>query len=153
MFVALGRPLPPYIRELEVRVRHLTKEASEPFAVGVVEVFPWDKFSLGLQLPFGAQWYTLPPGSISPQDCHPEVELSIVVTGTASVEASGEITDVAAGGAFLLDPEEAHIIHNRAADQPLMVFTTFWLPLDRSADSAAQVTAVAVAEVEAQARS
>jgi mannose-6-phosphate isomerase-like protein (cupin superfamily) len=134
-------------------VRHLVKEATEPYAVGIVDVFPWDKFSLGQQLPFGAQWYALPPGSTSGQDCHPEVELSIVVTGTASVEASGEITDVAAGGAFLLDSEEAHIIHNRAADQPLMVFTTFWMPLGGSTDSAAPFAAVAAPEVEARGQS
>ena len=133
-------------------MRHLVKEATEPYAVGVVEVFPWDKFSLGHQLPFGAQWYSLPPGSTSPQDCHPEVELSVVVTGMASVEAGGEITDVAAGGVFLLGSEEPHIIHNRAADQPLMVFTTFWMPLDGSADCAAQAAEVAVAGVEAQAQ-
>ncbi len=134
-------------------MRHLVKEATEPFAVGVVNVFPWDKFSLGQQLPFGAQWYTLPPGSTSPQDCHPEVELSVVVTGIASVEASGEITDVAAGGIFLLGSEEAHVIHNRAADQPLMVFTTFWMPLDGSANAAAQAAAGDAPEGEAQAQS
>jgi mannose-6-phosphate isomerase-like protein (cupin superfamily) len=114
-------------------VRHLVKEATESFSVGVVDVFPWSKFSLPQQLPFGAQWYSLPPSSTSARDCHPEVELSVVISGTASVEASGEITDVAAGESFLLGSEEAHFIHNRSADQPLMVFTTYWMPLDNRA--------------------
>jgi mannose-6-phosphate isomerase-like protein (cupin superfamily) len=118
-------------------MRHLVKENTEPFAVGIVEVFPWDKFSLGHRLPFGAQWYTLPPGSTSRQDCHPEVELSIVVHGTASVEASGQITDVTAGEVFLLDSEEAHVIHNRSGTAPLMVFTTFWMPAEDGRDSGA----------------
>ena len=118
-------------------MRHLIKEATEPYAIGVVDVYPWDKLPVGHHLPFGCLWYTLPPESTSKQDCHPEVELSIVVSGTASVEASGEITDVAAGGIFLLDPEEAHIIHNRSSDQPLMVFTTYWMPLDGGAGQGA----------------
>jgi uncharacterized cupin superfamily protein len=132
-------------------VLHLVKEATESYPVGVVQVFPWDKFSLGHRLPFGAQWYTLPPGSTSPRDCHPEVELSVVVSGTASVEASGVITDVAAGGAFLLGSGEAHVIHNRSGDQPLMVFTTFWMPLEGSAESAGAAGAGA-ADAEAQPR-
>jgi mannose-6-phosphate isomerase-like protein (cupin superfamily) len=110
-------------------VRHLIKEATESYAIGVVDVFPLDNYPVGHRLPFGSLWYTLPPNSTSKQDCHPEVEMSIVVSGTASVEASGEITEVATGGIFLLDPEEAHIIHNRSADRPLMVFTTYWMPL------------------------
>ena len=110
-------------------MRHLVKESTEPYPVGVVDVFPWDKFSLGHRLPFGAQWYTLPPGSTSKQDCHPELELSVVVQGTASVEASGHLTDVADGEVFLLDSGEAHVIHNRSPNAPLMVFTTYWMPL------------------------
>lgn len=118
-------------------MRHLIKEATESYAIGVVDVFPLDNYPVGHQLPFGSLWYTLPPNSTSKQDCHPEVEMSIVVSGTASVEASGEVTDVAAGGIFLLDPEEAHIIHNRSSDRPLMVFTTYWMPLDGGAAPAA----------------
>jgi uncharacterized cupin superfamily protein len=127
-------------------VRHLVKEDTESFTVGVVDVFPWSKLSLPQRLPFGAQWYTLPPGSVSKQDCHPEVELSIVVSGTASVEASGEITDVAAGEAFLLGSEEAHFIHNRSADQALMVFTTYWMPLEGIDTPAAEAQAAAPAQ-------
>jgi mannose-6-phosphate isomerase-like protein (cupin superfamily) len=131
-------------------VRHLIKETTESYAIGVVDVFPLDNYPVGHQLPFGSLWYTLPPNSTSKQDCHPEVEMSIVVSGTAAVEASGEITEVASGGIFLLDPEEAHIIHNRSADRPLMVFTTYWMPLDGSDGSAAGAQE---AEAEAKPRS
>ena len=118
-------------------MRHLVKESVEPFSVGVVDVYPWDKFSLGHRLPFGAQWYTLPPNSTSKQDCHPEIELSVVVQGIASVEAGGQVTDVGTSESFLLDPEEPHIIHNRSGDAPLLVFTTYWMPLhDPRADAA-----------------
>jgi hypothetical protein len=44
------------------------------------------------------------------------------------VEASGATTDVASGSCFLLGSEEAHVIHNRSADQPLFIFTTYWMP-------------------------
>jgi mannose-6-phosphate isomerase-like protein (cupin superfamily) len=50
-----------------------------------------------------------------------------VVDGTATVEASGELTEVAQGDCFLLGSEEGHVIHNRA-DRPLRIFTTFWMP-------------------------
>ncbi|HTZ42486.1 MAG TPA: cupin domain-containing protein [Jatrophihabitans sp.] len=81
------------------------------------------------EMPFGAMWYTVPPGSASVRDCHPELELSIVVAGTAHVETGGRITEVTAGNAFLLDSEEAHVIHNRAADQPVTIFSGYWMPL------------------------
>jgi mannose-6-phosphate isomerase-like protein (cupin superfamily) len=72
-------------------------------------------------------WYTVAPRSSGPRDCHPEVELSVVLSGTASVEASGVVTDVAAGSCFLLDSEEAHVIHNRT-DAPLQVWSSYWMP-------------------------
>jgi mannose-6-phosphate isomerase-like protein (cupin superfamily) len=118
-------------------VRHLIKEATESYAIGVVDIFPLDDYPVGHKLPFGCLWYTLPPNSTSKEDSHVSVEMSIVVSGTAWVEASGEITEVGAGGIFLLDSWEGHIIHNRSADQPLMVFTTYWQSLDGSAGSAA----------------
>jgi len=86
-------------------------------------------------LPFQAMWYSVRPASSSSRDCHPEVELSIVISGTASVEAGGKIVDVTPGSAFLLDSEEAHVIHNRSAEQPVSVFSTYWMPLSTPADS------------------
>jgi mannose-6-phosphate isomerase-like protein (cupin superfamily) len=108
-------------------MRHFASDSAESYAVGAVDVARWEQFSLGDELPFQAMWYTVAPRSSSPQDCHPEVELSVVITGTASVEASGRVTDIAAGSCFLLDSEEAHVIHNRT-DAPLHVWTTYWMP-------------------------
>lgn len=79
-------------------------------------------------MPFQAMWYTVPPRSSSPQDRHPERELSVVISGTAHVETGATVTEVAAGECFLLESEEAHVIHNRSADQPLFIFTTYWMP-------------------------
>ena len=97
-------------------------------AVGVVDVARWEQYTLGDALPFQAMWYTVPPLSSGPRDCHPEVELSLVMTGTAAVEVGGTVTEVAQGSAFLLDSEEAHTIHNRSADSPLLVFSAYWMP-------------------------
>jgi mannose-6-phosphate isomerase-like protein (cupin superfamily) len=109
-------------------MRHFPSDSAESYLIGVVDVARWEQFELGDTLPFQAMWYTVPPASSSPRDCHPEVELSVVISGTASVEASGEVTDVAPGSCFLLGSEEAHVIHNRSADRPLFIFTTYWMP-------------------------
>ncbi len=111
-------------------MRHLVYGSAESYAVGPVDVARWEQYSLDGMLPFQAMWYSVRPASSSPRDCHPEVELSVVISGTASVEAGGKVVDVAAGSAFLLDSEEAHVIHNRSAEQPLSVFSTYWMPLD-----------------------
>jgi quercetin dioxygenase-like cupin family protein len=116
-------------------MRHLTSESADSYLNEGVKVVRWEQFSLGDTMPFQAMWYTVPPTSSTPQDYHPEVELSVVLSGTASVEASGEITDVGPGESFLLSSKERHIIHNRT-DEPCVVFTTFWMPRE-TADSAA----------------
>jgi quercetin dioxygenase-like cupin family protein len=112
---------------VEVDVRHIRSESADTYLVGAVPVARWEQYGLQDTLPFQAMWYTVPPGESSPRDCHPEYELSIVVTGTASVEAGGQITEAGTGSAFLLESEEAHIIHNRG-DVPVLIFTTYWLP-------------------------
>lgn len=108
-------------------MRHFASDSAESYAVGVVDVARWEQFALEDTLPFRAMWYSVPPGASSPRDCHPEFELSVVITGTASVEASDQITDIAQGGCFLLDSEEAHVIHNRG-DVALFIFTMYWMP-------------------------
>jgi mannose-6-phosphate isomerase-like protein (cupin superfamily) len=115
-------------------MRHFVSGSAESYTVGAVDVARWEQYALGDELPFQAMWYTVAPRSSSPRDCHPEVELSVVITGTASVETGGGSTDIAAGSCFLLDSEEAHVIHNRT-DTPLLVWTTFWMP--READAIA----------------
>lgn len=114
-------------------MRHFASDSAESYAVGVVDVARFEQYSLDGVLPFQAMWYTVPPGSSSPEDCHPELELSVVINGTAAVETGGQITEVTTGSAFLLDSEEAHVIHNRSDSEPVFIFTTFWLPLDTDA--------------------
>jgi mannose-6-phosphate isomerase-like protein (cupin superfamily) len=109
-------------------MRRIASDSAEYALVGTVDVARWEQFGLEDTLPFRAMWYTVPPDSSSPQDCHPEYELSVVISGTASVEASGQVTDVEQGSCFLLDSREAHVIHNRSADTPLFIFTTYWMP-------------------------
>ena len=109
-------------------MRHFSSESAESYAVGTVDVTRWEQFGLGDLMPFQAMWYTVPPGDSSPRDQHPELELSVVVDGTAEVEASGRRTEVGQGGCFLLDSDEAHVIHNRSDGTPLRIFTTFWMP-------------------------
>lgn len=109
-------------------MRHFVRGVAESNSVGLVDVARWEQYSLGNALPFQAMWYSIGPGITSAQDCHPEVELSIVLNGTASVEVGGEITEVTAGSAFLLGSEEPHIIHNRSAGEELLVFSAYWMP-------------------------
>ncbi len=113
--------------------------------VGPITVARWEQhYPIGDgEMPFGAMWYSVPTGGSSVRDQHPEPELSIVMTGVAHVEAGGEITEVPAGQAFLLDSEEAHIIHNRTDDQPLMIFSAYWMPLDGDAVATADLVETA----------
>jgi mannose-6-phosphate isomerase-like protein (cupin superfamily) len=98
--------------------------------VGPLEVARWEQYGLGSAMPFDAMWYSVPAGRSSLRDCHPELELSIVLSGTASVETGGTVTELPAGSAFLFDTEEAHIVHNRSDDTPVMIFSAYWMPLE-----------------------
>ena len=124
-------------------MRHFESGSAESYAVGEVDVARWEQYGLGDVMPFNAMWYTVPPGVSSPRDCHPELELSVVIDGTAAVEAGGRTTEVRKGSCFLLDSDEAHVIHNRSADQPVVVFTTYWMPLAEPAAQPAVQPAVA----------
>jgi mannose-6-phosphate isomerase-like protein (cupin superfamily) len=130
-------------------MRHFASDSAKSHLVGVVDVARWEQYALQDTLPFQAMWYTVPPSTSSSRDCHPELELSVVISGTASVEASGRITDVAAGSCFLLDSREAHVIHNRSAGEPLVIFTTYWMPAAGAAAIAAGVTEEAAAAIAA----
>jgi mannose-6-phosphate isomerase-like protein (cupin superfamily) len=105
--------------------------------VGPLDVARWEQYGLGSAMPFGAMWYSVPPGQSSLPDCHPELELSIVISGTASVETNGSITDLPAGSAFLFDSEETHVVHNRGQDAPVMIFSAYWMPTEGSAETVA----------------
>jgi len=121
-------------------MRLFSSDSAESYSVGPVNVARWEEYSLQDTLPFQAMWYSIPPGESSPTDCHPEVELSIVISGVASVEAGGATTLAPAGSAFLLEGDEAHVIHNRS-DERLLIFTTYWMT------PAAAITGAATAEV------
>jgi mannose-6-phosphate isomerase-like protein (cupin superfamily) len=111
-------------------MRHFISDTAEASAIGFVDVARWDQYGLGDTMPFEAMWYTVPPNSSPPEDRHPEVELSIVIAGTASVQTGDVVTDVPRGQAFLLDSREGHVIHNRSLDTPLVVFSAYWMPRD-----------------------
>ena len=117
-------------------MRKFDKGAAGTYLVDRVEVARWEQYSLGDRLPFQAMWYTVPPKASSPRDCHPEVELSIVVSGSAVVEAGGQIVEVDHGSAFLLDSNEAHVVHNHSTQAPLVVFSTYWMPAAAGAGQA-----------------
>ncbi|TCC50045.1 cupin domain-containing protein [Kribbella capetownensis] len=94
-----------------------------------LRVVRWEQYGLERDLPFQAMWYSVPPGSESPVDQHPELELSVVVAGTAYVVVGGREHVVPQGNAFLLSSTEAHVVQNRSADTELTVFSAYWMPI------------------------
>ncbi|GAA2343171.1 cupin domain-containing protein [Dactylosporangium salmoneum] len=108
-----------------MRTYQLSDGPNEP--VGDVDVFRWDGYERAGAMPFRAMWYRVPAGGVSPADQHPELELSIVVSGDAAVSVDGaEPVEVRQGDAFLLEAGERHVVHNRRPDQPLVVFSAYW---------------------------
>ena len=51
-----------------------------------------------------------------------------MVAGKALVEVAGGIADVDAGQAVLFESGETHVFHNRSTTEPLVIFTTCWVP-------------------------
>jgi quercetin dioxygenase-like cupin family protein len=101
----------------------------ESLFVKDLRVVRWEQYDLDRHLPFQAMWYSVPPGSESPLDTHPELELSIVVAGTAHVIAGGTEHEIRQGNAFLLSSTEHHVVQNRSADVELTIFSAYWMPL------------------------
>lgn len=122
-------------------MRTFDPSTSDFTPVGMVTVARWEQFGVPSgTMPFDSMWYTVPAGGSSPRDQHPELELSIVLTGVAQVEASGRLTEVSTGQAFLLNSEEGHIVHNRT-DEPLLVFSAYWMPVEADAPAQTDVPA------------
>ena len=96
-------------------------------AVGIVDVARWEQFPAASEFPFQAMWYCVPPGESSPLDKHPEIELSLVMRGEATVESAGTRTVVKQGSAFLMNSTEPHVVHNTSAE-PLLIFSAYWMP-------------------------
>jgi mannose-6-phosphate isomerase-like protein (cupin superfamily) len=109
-------------------MRTFDRSTAATYFVRDVEVARWEQYSLGESMPFQNMWYTVPPGASGPADCHPERELSIVVSGSALVEAPGRRDEVLEGNAFLLESMETHVVHNLSADRPLLIFSSYWMP-------------------------
>lgn len=94
----------------------------------------WTQYADLGELPFGAMWCVVPPGSRSDEDCHPERELQVVVKGSAVVDSAGTKLDAPLGAAVLLDSNERHVVHNRSAEHPLVLLSIYWMP-DRATES------------------
>jgi mannose-6-phosphate isomerase-like protein (cupin superfamily) len=109
-------------------MRTFDRAAATTYRVGDIEVARWEQYALGQSVPFGNMWYTVPPGASGPADCHPERELSLVVSGSALVEAGGRRDEVKEGSAFLLESMETHVVRNLSADRPLVIFSSYWMP-------------------------
>lgn len=115
-------------------------DSADAPTVGPIQVARWEQYGLQASMPFGAMWYSVPAGASSLRDCHPELELSIVVAGTAFVECGGAVTEVPQGTAVLFDSEEAHIVHNRDSHAPLTIFSAYWMPLADPSEPAASAS-------------
>jgi mannose-6-phosphate isomerase-like protein (cupin superfamily) len=88
----------------------------------------WSQYAGLGSVPFDAMWCVVPPGGRSNTDCHPERELAVIVQGAADVHAGGRAERASAGTAVLLDGEEAHVLVNPSAEDPLVVLSIYWLP-------------------------
>lgn len=95
-----------------------------------IQVGRWEQYPTREKLPFGAMWCVVPPGGRSEEDCHPELELAVVVSGTGEVEAvaTGERRAAPTGTAALMDSQERHVWHNLSADDPLVFLSVYWMP-------------------------
>jgi mannose-6-phosphate isomerase-like protein (cupin superfamily) len=111
-------------------VRVLDRTRARTQHVAGLRVTRWAQFDLDEPMPFQAMWYAVPPSGSTYEDRHPEAEVSLVVAGTATVEALGGVVEVRTGEAFLLPAGEPHVVHNRSLDEDLVVFSAYWLPAD-----------------------
>jgi mannose-6-phosphate isomerase-like protein (cupin superfamily) len=116
-------------------LRTFDNTTAESYLVADIEVVRWEQYGLDDAIPFNAMWYTVPPGSTSPTDCHPELELSVVLSGAATVSVGdSSAVVVERGGAFLIESGETHTLHN-GTDVPVLVFSAYWMPADQDTGS------------------
>jgi len=110
-----------------------TAELAEDYGI---QIGRWEQYGDLGTLPFGAMWCVVPPGGVSAEDVHPEVEFAIVTRGSAVYEADGDKVEVPTGGVIVLPPGQRHTIHNVSADKPLVILSLYWIPSpDDDADS------------------
>lgn len=110
-------------------MRTFDNTTAASYLVADIEVVRWEQYGLGDAMPFNAMWYTVPPGSTSPLDRHPEIELSVVLSGSATVSVDDSVAVVESGGAFLIESGETHTLRN-CSDVPVLVFSAYWMPHD-----------------------
>ncbi|GAB3926717.1 hypothetical protein GCM10029976_021840 [Kribbella albertanoniae] len=110
-------------------MRTFDLRTGEDLFVKDLRVVRWEQYDLDRDVPFQAMWYSVPPGSESPLDQHPELELSLVVAGTAHVLTGGSEYEIQQGNAFLLSSTEQHVVQNRSDSVELTVFSAYWMPI------------------------
>jgi quercetin dioxygenase-like cupin family protein len=115
-------------------LRTFDNTTAESYLVADIDVVRWEQYGLGDAMPFNAMWYTVPAGSTSPPDCHPEVELSVVLSGSVTVSGDDTEAVVESGSAFLIESGETHWVRN-SSDAPVVVFSAYWMPQDDEAGS------------------
>lgn len=93
-----------------------------------IKVGRWERYPGLDHLPFGAMWCVVSPGGSSEPDHHPEIEMAVVVRGTARYTVDGRTVEAEAGSVILLEPEERHVIHNASLDESLTILSLYWLP-------------------------
>jgi hypothetical protein len=110
----------------------LTATTARLTAESQIQIGRWTQYAIHEQLPFNAMWCVIPPGGSSRRDCHDEVELAVVVDGAADFETPDDApagrTEASQGTALLLSSNEAHVVHNRSATEPLVLLSVYWLP-------------------------
>ena len=90
-----------------------------------IHIGRWSQYGDLGSLPFDAMWCQIPADSDSAEDCHPEVELAVVVGGRATFTVDGRQVAAPTGTAVLLQPGERHVIH--AHDAPVRILSIYWL--------------------------
>lgn len=112
----------------------LNAETARLTAEYQIQIGRWTQYAINDQLPFNAMWCVIPPGGSSQRDRHDEVELAVVVDGAADFETPDDTaqaagrTEASQGTAMLLNSNEAHVVHNRSATEPLVLLSVYWLP-------------------------
>jgi quercetin dioxygenase-like cupin family protein len=93
-----------------------------------IRIGRWTQYPETEAFPFDAMWCVLPPGARAAEDRHPEMELAVVVNGSAVFESGETTIDAAPGAAVLLSSNERHVVRNRSDESPLVVLSVYWLP-------------------------
>ncbi|HKN51493.1 MAG TPA: cupin domain-containing protein [Amycolatopsis sp.] len=108
----------------------LTVSEAELAPSNGIHIGRWSQYAGLGALPFDAMWFEVPAHGQSKTDCHPEVELAVVVDGEATFTVDGRDTPAPRGTAILLQPGESHVVH--ANDGPVRVLSIYWLPEEKA---------------------